>query len=97
MCLIDVIFATERVADKIETRGITLDDCIDVLENSPYELRSGTDSYGNPKYAAYGQTYDGMNVLVIYVREQSHLYKILSARKSLTRTEIRSIRERKKG
>ena len=97
MCLIDVIFATERVADKIETRGITLDDCIDVLENSPYEIRSGTDSYGNPKYAAYGQTYDGMNVLVIYVREQSHLYKILSARKNLTRAEIRSIRECKKG
>ena len=97
MRLIDVIFATERVADKIETRGITLDDCIDVLENSPYEIRSGIDSYGNPKYAAYGQTYDGMNVLVIYVREQSHLYKILSARKNLTRTEIRSIRERKKG
>ena len=59
MSLIEVIFATERVADKIETRGITLDDCIDVLENSPYEIRSGTDSYGNPKYAAYGQTYDG--------------------------------------
>ena len=97
MCLIDVIFATERVADKIETRGITLDDCIDVLENSPYEVRSGTDSYGNPKYAAYGQTYDGMNVLVIYVREQSYLYKILSARKNLTRAEIRSSRERKKG
>ena len=49
------------------------------------------------KYAAYGQTYDGMNVLVIYVREQSHLYKILSACKNLTRAEIRSIRERKKG
>ena len=97
MRLIDVIFATERVADKIETRGITLDDCIDVLENSPYEIRSGTDSYGNPKYAAYGQTYDGMNVLVVYVCEQSHLYKILSARKNLTRAEIRSIRERKKG
>ena len=56
MRLIEVIFATERVADKIETHGITLDDCIDVLENSPYEIRSGTDSYGYPKYAAYGQT-----------------------------------------
>ena len=97
MRLIDVIFATEWVADKIETRGITLDDCIDVLENSPYEIRSGTDSYGNPKYAAYGQTYGGMNVLVIYVREQPYLYKILSARTNLTRAEIRSIRERKKG
>ena len=97
MSLIEVIFATERVADKIETRGITLDDCIDVLENSPYEIRSGTDSYGNPKYAAYGQTYDGMNALVIYVCEQPHLYKILSARKNLTRAEVRSIRERKKG
>ena len=62
---IEVIFATERVANKIKTRGITLDDCIDVLENSPYVIRSGTDSYGYPKYAAYGQTYDGMNVLVV--------------------------------
>ena len=44
---IEVVFATERVTDKIERRGITLDDCIDVLENSPYEVRGGTDSRGN--------------------------------------------------
>ena len=93
---IEVIFATERVADKIETRGIKLEDCIDVLENSPYEIRSGTDSYGYPKYVAYGQTYDGMNLLVVYAREQPHLYKILSARTNLTHAEIRSIRGRKR-
>ena len=89
-------FATPRVADKIERRGLTLDDCIEILENAPYEIRSGTDVYGNPKYAAYGQTYDGMNALVIYVRERSDLYIILSARKNLSRAEIRLIRRRRK-
>ena len=93
---IEVVFATDRVADKIERRGITLDDCIDVLENSPYEIRSGTDAYGNPKYAAYGQTYDGINTLVVYVRERSDLYKILSARNRLSRAEVRWIRQRRK-
>ncbi len=93
---IEVQFATHRVADKIEVRGLTLDDCIEILENTPYEIRSGTDSYGNPKYAAYGRTYDGMSALVIYVRERPDLYKILSARKNLTRAEIRLIRRRRK-
>ena len=44
--LIEVQFATRRVAEKIEGRGLTLDDCIEILENFPYEIRSGTDSYG---------------------------------------------------
>ena len=65
-------------------------------EKFGYEIRSGTDSYGNPKYAAYGQTYDGMRALVIYVRERPDLYKILSARKNLSRAEIRLIRRRRK-
>jgi uncharacterized DUF497 family protein len=96
MPLIEVQFATRRVADKIEGRGLTLTDCIEILENDPYEIRSSTDSYGNPKYAAYGQTYDGMNALVIYVIERPELYKILSARKNLSRAEIRRIRRRRK-
>ena len=93
---IEVQFATRQVADKIEGRGLTLEDCIKILENAPYEIRSGTDSYGNPKYAAYGQTYDGMSALVIYVRERPDLYKILSARRNLSRAESRLIRRRRK-
>jgi deoxyadenosine/deoxycytidine kinase len=44
----------------------------------------------------YGQTYDGMKALVIYVRERPDLYIILSARKNLSRAEIRLIRRRRK-
>jgi uncharacterized DUF497 family protein len=75
---------------------LTLDDCREILENSPYEVRSGTDDFGNPKYAAYGQTYDGLNAMVIYVRERSDLYKILSARRNLSRAETRRIQRRRK-
>ena len=32
---IEVQFATRRVAEKIEGRGLTLDDCIEILENAP--------------------------------------------------------------
>ena len=94
---IEVVFATDQVAEKIEQRGIILDDCIDVLENSPYEIRSGIDSYGNPKYAAYGQTYNGMNTLVIYVRERPDFYKIVLARRNLSDTERRLIRRTRPG
>ena len=41
---IKVRFATRYVAEKIEGRGLTLEDCIEILENTPYEIRSGTDA-----------------------------------------------------
>jgi uncharacterized DUF497 family protein len=96
MASIEVRYATRRVANKIEQRGLTLDDCIDVLENNPYEIRSGTDKHGNPKYAAYGETYDGRFALVVYVVERDDLWKILSARTNLNRAETRLVRQRKK-
>ncbi len=93
--MISVEFATERVAEKIIRRGLTLDECIEVLDNDPYEVRSGTDDYRNPKYAAFGETYAGKFAMVVYVIERMDLYQILSARTNLADHEVRKIRKRR--
>ena len=92
--MISVEFATPRVEEKIAERNLTLDECIEVLENDPYEIRSGTDAFGNAKYAAFGETYGGKFAMVVYVAIRRDLYRVLSARSSLTRHEIRAVRRR---
>lgn len=64
--------------------------------NRQTEIRSGTDKHGNPKYAAYGETYGGKFTLVVYVVERADLWKILSARTRLNRAETRLVRQRRK-
>ena len=92
--MIDVEFATSRVAAKILRRNLTLNECIEVLENEPHEIRSGTDAFGNPKYAAFGETYAGKFAMVVYMAARRDFYKILSARTILTKHEVRVIRQR---
>jgi len=94
--VISVEFATDAVAAKILRRNLTLNECIEVLENGPYEVRSGTDHWGNPKYAALGETYDRRFALVVYVVESPALYRILSARTDLQEHEKRRIRNRRR-
>lgn len=94
--MIRVEFATSGVAEKIIGRNLSLEECIEVLENDPYEIRSGTDAYGNAKYAAFGGTYSGKFAMVVYVADRQDLYKILSARTKLTTHEVRKIRRRSK-
>jgi len=94
--MIEVEFATPGVAEKIEKRNLMLAECIEVLENDPYEIRSGTDAYGNPKYAAFGETYGGKFAMVVYVAIRHDPYRILSARTSLTKHEIRAVRRRRR-
>lgn len=92
----EISFATEGVREKIESRGLTLANCAEVLENNPYEIRSGTDRWGNPKYAAYGETCGGTHALVVYVEEGPEMVKILSARRGLSKAEARKARTRRR-
>ena len=93
--MIEVGFATERVAEKVMDRGLTLEDCVEVLENSPHELRSGTDRFGQPKYVAYGETSGGVFALVVYVYDAPSSIRIISARRKLTKREEQVIRTRR--
>lgn len=94
--MIDVEFATEGVAEKIIRRNLTLNECIEILDNNPYEIRSGTDDFHNPKFAAFGKTYAGKFAMVVYAVERPNLYKILSARTNLADHEVRNIRKRRR-
>lgn len=94
--MIRVEFATSGVAEKIAGRHLSLDECIEVLENDPYEIRSGTDRDGNAKYAAFGETYSGKFAMVVYVAAKRDLFRILSARTRLTEHELRKVRRRRR-
>ena len=84
-----VYFASEEIAEKIERRGIDLNDICDVFRRQPLIHVDGRDRFGNKKYFAWGQNQAGHYLFVVFVPERVGRGRIVSARSMTPREKQR--------
>lgn len=79
----------EQNMDHIARHGVETDEAESILDDTPLILHTE-----DGKYLAYGQTDEGRNLLVVFVRKSASLIRVISAR-DMTEAEKKKHRRRK--
>ena len=89
MRVTSVYFASDEIQEKIEYRGISIDDICEVFRQKPVVHVDGRDRFGNKKYFAWGQTQAGRYLFIVFVPERPADARIISARDMTEREKKR--------